>query len=64
MDAPNCADPGHIIAAPDYPDRSTAYCLTCQSGGAMGSDAEKSAMEEFRKAQDAKPDAQRWDHIP
>lgn len=59
-----CTEPGHTIVAPDYPDRSTAYCLTCRSGGVIGSDAERAAYEAFRKAQDAKPDAKRWEHIP
>lgn len=61
---PRCANPGHIFAAPDYPDQSTAYCLTCRSGGVVGSDAEAAALRAFREAQDAKPDARRWDYIP
>ncbi len=59
-----CTIPGHLIVSPDYPDHSTAYCLTCRTGGVMGSDAERTAMEAFRKEQDAKPDARRWDIIP
>ena len=59
-----CASPGHIIVAPDYPDQETAYCLTCAAGGVMGSEEEAAAMDAFRAAMDAKPDAGRWAHQP
>ena len=59
-----CESPGHMILAPDYPDQSTAYCVTCATGGVINSPAEQAAYKAFRQKQDAKPEAKRWDHIP